>query len=197
MTDLFYGSVSAEELTVDPRELAARLCLSAPCELSEYSEYIKELGACAAPVYAIALVELLREGDKTVVGGVAIQSQGLSSLLKGCDRALLVAMTLGGEVDRLVLRKTARSVSEGFIYNAVASALAEALAETVSKIAAEKYGDVTARFSPGYGDLPLSVSSQILGLVDAERRLGIRTVSGLMVPKKSITAIIGVKSSSL
>ena len=72
--------------------------------------------------------------------------------------------------------------------------MAEALAERVSLIAKERYGDVTGRFSPGYGDLSLSVSCDILRLVDAERRLGIRMAGSLMIPKKSITAIMGVKA---
>ena len=49
------------------------------------------------------------------------------------------------------------------------------------------------RFSPGYGDLPLSVQPTVLAALDAQRRLGITLSSSLlMTPTKSVTAIIGM-----
>ena len=53
------------------------------------------------------------------------------------------------------------------------------------------------RFSPGYGDLPLSVQPAFLAALDATRRLGITlTSSFLMVPTKSVTAFVGVARPS-
>jgi cobalamin-dependent methionine synthase I len=50
------------------------------------------------------------------------------------------------------------------------------------------------RFSPGFGDLPLTVQAEILGLLDAGRRMGITlSDSFLMAPSKSVTAIIGLE----
>ena len=49
---------------------------------------------------------------------------------------------------------------------------------------------VMPRRSPGYGDLPLSLSRTIINELDAPRRLGVSiTDSGLLVPSKSVTAI--------
>ena len=46
------------------------------------------------------------------------------------------------------------------------------------------------RRSPGYGDLPLSLSRTILDALDAPRRIGVSiTDSNLLVPSKSVTAI--------
>ena len=49
------------------------------------------------------------------------------------------------------------------------------------------------RFSPGYGDFPLNVQEDILSALEAGKRIGIKlTDSLLMVPTKSVTAVMGV-----
>ena len=46
------------------------------------------------------------------------------------------------------------------------------------------------RRSPGYGDLPLELSREIITCLDAPRKLGVSiTDSNLLVPSKSVTAI--------
>jgi cobalamin-dependent methionine synthase I len=55
-------------------------------------------------------------------------------------------------------------------------------------------GKHRARFSPGYADLPLSFTEEILRLTNAKRLMGI-TLSDtfLATPSKTVTAIIGLK----
>ena len=49
------------------------------------------------------------------------------------------------------------------------------------------------RFSPGYGDFSLSCQRAVLDALDAGKHLGIKlTDSFLMMPSKSVTAVIGV-----
>ena len=53
------------------------------------------------------------------------------------------------------------------------------------------------RYSPGYGDLPLAFQQDLFRALDCERRLGLTlTDSLLMVPSKSVTAIIGMKEKT-
>ena len=53
---------------------------------------------------------------------------------------------------------------------------------------------LVSRYSPGYGDFPLAAQRTLLGLLDASRQVGVSlTDSLLMVPSKSVSAIIGVK----
>lgn len=56
--------------------------------------------------------------------------------------------------------------------------------------------DITFRYSPGYGDLPLDVQSSFLRALDAQKKIGL-TVSenNLLFPRKSVTAIIGIINS--
>ena len=49
------------------------------------------------------------------------------------------------------------------------------------------------RRSPGYGDLPLELSREILARLDATRRIGVSlTDANLLVPSKSVTALCEV-----
>jgi cobalamin-dependent methionine synthase I len=49
------------------------------------------------------------------------------------------------------------------------------------------------RFSPGYGDWTLDNQPQVLQLAEAER-IGITlTESNIMIPRKSVSAVIGWK----
>ena len=49
------------------------------------------------------------------------------------------------------------------------------------------------RFSPGYGDLPLETQKTLLSVLDAGRKAGVSlTESFLMLPQKSVSAIVGL-----
>ena len=54
---------------------------------------------------------------------------------------------------------------------------------------------LVSRYSPGYGDWPLEAQRRLFELLDAPRKAGVSlTDSLLMVPSKSVSAIIGVKT---
>jgi len=53
---------------------------------------------------------------------------------------------------------------------------------------------LVSRFSPGYGDLPLDYQRTLLSVLDTSRKIGVSlTDSLLMVPSKSVSAIVGVR----
>ena len=52
---------------------------------------------------------------------------------------------------------------------------------------------LTDRFSPGYGDLPIAEQPKFFALLDMTRRIGVSlTPTTIMVPRKSVTAIMGI-----
>ena len=56
---------------------------------------------------------------------------------------------------------------------------------------------LTSRYSPGYGDLPIESQHTILNLLDASRKIGVSlTGSLMMVPSKSVSAVIGVRRNA-
>ena len=101
--------------------------------------------------------------------------------------------TLGHGVDRLMAKEQHLSVTDAFAIDAMADALIESLCDEAEKRICKGLRTVP-RFSPGYADLPLGVGQRIVNLLGADMRLGIRfTESGLMIPKKSVSAIVCVK----
>ena len=52
---------------------------------------------------------------------------------------------------------------------------------------------LTPAFSPGYGDWDLAAQRQVLDLLQAPKRIGLTlTAGGMLVPEKSITALVGL-----
>ena len=108
-----------------------------------------------------------------------------------------MAATLGFEVERAMMRLSQRSATAEVIFNAACTALIEAVSDRCEGeivALARARGLVTSyRYSPGYGDFPLEQQPEVLGVLDAGTRLGITlTDSMLMLPKKSVSALIGL-----
>ena len=58
---------------------------------------------------------------------------------------------------------------------------------------AEEGSYLTPPFSPGYGDWDLSVQGRVLDLLTAHKRIGLTlTAGGMLVPEKSVTAVVGL-----
>lgn len=117
--------------------------------------------------------------------------------LEGAVEVVLFAATLGHGVDKELRRLGIIDPLNQVIFDATATALIEREADKIEAslrtAAADKGMFCSWRFSPGYGDLPLDVQPAFLAALNATRRLGITlTPSNLMVPTKSVTAIVGI-----
>ena len=132
---------------------------------------------------------VLQGSGVTLTGGLAAR------MLQSCDTALLLCCTLGIEFEQRLRAMERRDMGEAVILDACGSAWVESGCDAAeAEIAARFEGRyLTDRFSPGYGDLPLSLQPAVLAALDAEKRLGIHlSDSFLMTPSKSVTAVIGV-----
>lgn len=184
--------LDASRLRVDPAEAAARL--RTPKESvsgAAVSEALERLLPHVRPVFSYVTAAVNTDGDRLDVGFGPFVSSSLAARLSGCRECAVMALTLGAGTDRYLSRLSLTSPSAHFVADALASAIAEAAADEAEKIilAGRK---TPGRFSPGYGDFPLSLQPAVLALTDAGRLSGI-TVSPslLMSPMKSITAVIG------
>lgn len=132
----------------------------------------------------------------------AIWLKGLSGPLTGrdivrllapCDRVYLMACTLGPQAERWITLKSHLSPTAGLIADACASAYTEAWCDRCELEIRSRAGNLTFRYSPGYGDLPLSVQRVILDALVASKRIGLSlSDSDLLTPRKSVVAILGV-----
>lgn len=124
-----------------------------------------------------------------------ITSKALEKNLSGCSKVILFAATVGLPFDRLIMKYGKLSPAKGLIMQAFGAERIEALCdEFCEDIAKELGAQLKPRFSPGYGDLPLSFQREIFKVLDCPRKIGLSlNESLLMSPSKSVTAIVGIK----
>lgn len=162
---------------------------------------IAELQSAAAPKSVFQAFELSHLAEGTMkTGGVLIRSKNLARTLKGCTSVYLMAATLGVAVDRLITRASAVRMSDAVLYQAAAAAMIEAYCDEVNDTLREEAERVglycRPRFSPGYGDFRIEHQRDISRLLDTPRKIGLTvTESCLLVPIKSVTAVIGLSNS--
>lgn len=187
-----YFSIEKEKINIDEKELKRRLSVSGDFDISVYEKAVNDVLAESTPKACFVKVPVTADCDEISFPFVSFHSKDLSKNFSGCRDAFVFAVTLGHGVERLLSKMSRLSSADFFIYDAVGSALAERVCDIAEDIIK---GDTPCkpRFSPGYGDLPLSVQRDVLSALNAEKLLGITlTDSNLMVPQKSITAILGV-----
>ena len=113
--------------------------------------------------------------------------------LRGVEVVFLCG-TIGAEFDAWQRRLSALSAADALLSQQIGlEAVEKVMDELEKKAKAEVEAEgrkMLPRKSPGYGDLPLSLSRTILAELDAPRKIGVSiTDSDLLAPSKSVTAI--------
>lgn len=166
-----------------------------PAEVEEDISRCEQLILTTARPHAVwRYFEMLPDGG---FSGTAFRPQGkdVPALLKDCGGAILMAATLGSEAELLLRRSQIRNMGDAVILDAAASAAIENVCDNLCHDLAEQFKPkhLTDRFSPGYGDFPFSQQRDFFEILDITRRIGVSlSESGLMLPQKSVTALIGV-----
>ena len=140
---------------------------------------------------------------KTGPGGIELEGSSLrltgldiAEHLKGCRTAVLMAATLSGQADRMINGAAARDMTAGLVLDSCATAAIEQLCDDAEAEIRRQYPDsfFTARYSPGYGDLPLELQRDFLAVLDAPRKIGLcATETSILTPRKSVTAVFGIR----
>jgi len=135
-------------------------------------------------------------GDIIDLGFTSVSSRSLSNRLAGCEGIILFAATVGVGIDRLIARYSRVNPTRSLLLQSIGRERVEALCDLFEKEISDELsrrGFLTRpRFSPGYGDLPLSMQRDVFSALDCNRRIGLAlNDSLLMSPSKSVTAIIG------
>lgn len=160
----------------------------------------KELIRTAVPRFVWRRERLIRTGDVLSAGGVILAGNDIKAHLEECTHAVFMAATLSIQTDMLISRAQAVSMTDALILDTLGSAGIEQICGKAELLIKEqlqgKY--MTWRYSPGYGDFPIESQSELAALLDAQRKIGLTvTESSLMIPKKSVTAVIGIADKPL
>jgi hypothetical protein len=135
----------------------------------------------------------------TVLSPVPLMLQGtkIQRYLAGAVQIAIMAVTIGPTLEEEVTQQFSGSTyTAALLLDAAGTTAVEQTADAVCRIirhqAASSGLTTSDRFSPGYGDWGIAVQKEILELSYGSR-LGLTlTAAGMLVPRKSVTAVVGL-----
>jgi len=146
------------------------------------------------------------DSSTAAFGGVTVKSQSLACHLTDCRRIVLLAATLGTQADTLIRTLSVQDMEKAVIAQALCAAMLEAYCDSITDEIVSQNLSVSAplretlfrkipypttRFSPGYGDFDIVHQKDILKFLNCSR-IGLSMTDGYMlIPSKSVTAVIG------
>lgn len=140
-------------------------------------------------------VPVTEAADGVDLGVFFASGRSLAKNMAGCGRAILFAATIGTETELQRKRAAVTSPSRALVLDAIGTAAIESFCNALCDGWSREFDGsfLRPRFSPGYGDLPLALQRPLLSCLDSGRKAGIYlTEALLMVPQKSVTAIVGI-----
>lgn len=152
-----------------------------------------EVTAAAQPRLVYRRLKL----ENGTIPGLPLEGEDMRQLLSGCREAVLMAVTLGPRVEQLLMRREVTDMADAVIMDACASTAVENVCDHFEfDLRDQLKGEgryLSDRFSPGYGDLPLNTQPRLCAALDTARRIGLTVnPSNILVPRKSVTAILGI-----
>lgn len=127
--------------------------------------------------------------------GIFPPSETAKTWTEACENITVFAATVGLGIDRLINRYASVSTAKALLFQAIGAERIEALCDLFCE---EQRGNGQSgrRFSPGYGDFPLTAQREMFALLNPPKHIGVTlTDSLLMSPTKSVTAAFGIKSA--
>lgn len=142
-------------------------------------------------------VSLVENGVKLLGTSILLTGNDIKEHLKDSKECILMGVTIGGNIEKRINLYGKTNLTKSLILDSCATTAVEEICDKVEDyIKGEAIGNgesTTFRYSPGYGDLSLDVQKDIINTLKAEKTIGL-TVSAhnLLMPRKSVTAIIGL-----
>ena len=160
---------------------------------------IETAKSVCSPKFTHMISDVEFNTDAIFLSGTSIQLTGndIKKHLTGAKKCIILACTLGTAFETELMRIQAKSVTDSVIFDAVGNAYIESFADSCENKLLKPYRDggyySKYRYSPGYGDLPIELQNDILSALSAQKRIGLSvTDTNILIPRKSITAFIGI-----
>lgn len=151
--------------------------------------------------YAIKKSKSSNEKGEIYIEGtnLILKSNDIYNLLLECDECILMSTTLGLGIEKEIRKLSYIDLTQGIIVDACSTAAIEEfcdiLQENISQELLKENKYITYRYSPGYGDLPIEINIDINNLLNSQKEIGLTVTSdGIMIPRKSVVAIIGISN---
>ncbi len=169
---------------------------------ADFPEHILE-EACAdgllhARPRAVWKIYVYAAASRKIIGETPLRLTGnaITAHLASATEVAVLAVTIGGDLEKAVSNYFADGdYTRGLLLDAAGTAAVEAAADAVNALiaaqAARRGFTALTRFSPGYGDWPLTDQPAIVALAGGGIDLTV-TATAMLVPRKSVTAVIGL-----
>ncbi|MEG0570517.1 MAG: methionine synthase [Oscillospiraceae bacterium] len=155
----------------------------------------------SGPAYLYSYFDIEKKDDGILVCDTPLLLRGksISYHLKSCGKIALLCVTLSNAIDRVIMQAKFDVLKQLFL-DVAASVYIEQICERVFEMIKDENPDLflTKRYGVGYGDLSLIYQQDVLTILNAQKRIGVMaTADGILTPRKSITAIVGLSSSEI
>ncbi|MFC1950948.1 vitamin B12 dependent-methionine synthase activation domain-containing protein [Chloroflexota bacterium] len=165
--------------------------------IDEYIEHSDEF-IFPCTTYTILDVELVLGTRTFIEGSITFDSKVVSQLLRKCQQVALFVATISKDFEGI-----ACGLSEDglLLQSAVLDAIGSNAVEKVADFVCGNIADIAAwhglvaskrRFSPGYCDWNVEQQKMLFEAVDGEKAGVELTETCLMLPRKSISGIVGI-----
>ncbi len=154
-------------------------------------ECIKEVKELSLFKYIHKLIHLSHLPLKVNELDMVLESKDLQLYLGECQKAILIACTLGSEVDRKLKYYEYYDMSKAVVFDAVCNAYLEECADAYEETL--NINPRTYRLCPGYGDIPLEYNKKFASFLQVDKHLLVSiNHGGIFVPLKTMVGIIGI-----
>lgn len=179
----------------DERSNSIRLALN---------ECMRKARSLSVPKYAFVEKKITEFGEDytEIEGGIKFYTKKTTIYIRGAWGLVLFLATIGDGIEKEAsLLTSGKDPLKGYLLDRIGSFAIESLAENMEKRLRKDYSinkkSVSSRFSPGYCDWPIEDQFKMVKLVDFSKAGVTLTEGCMMVPKKSISAIVAIADEGI
>ena len=167
--------------------------------VSLVEEYLEHSQHLIDAVYSYTVRDVILADESLVVieDMVTFRSKVIARLLGSCQKVVIFALTIGEHLEEMAGRLAEDGlILQAMVLDSIGSVTTEKLADfvgdSIGEIAQAQGLYSSRRFSPGYCDWPVDEQKMLFQSMDGHSA-GITLTDGcLMLPRKSISGIIGL-----
>ncbi|MFC2043854.1 vitamin B12 dependent-methionine synthase activation domain-containing protein [Chloroflexota bacterium] len=169
--------------------------------VNDFIEYAYQFFAPSF-LYTVNDIKLVEGTNVLLEDGVVFKSEVIAGLLEKADKVATFVLTIGKYLEDAVAQLAQGGlVLQSTILDAIGSDAAEKLADSVesqiSEVAHNQGLTISRRFSPGYCDWDVSQQKMVFETMKGDSAGIHLTDSCMMLPRKSISGIIGIGSHDI
>ena len=121
---------------------------------------------------------------------LSLEYPDLIDLFDSCDKVVVIACTLGIELDKLLRYYTMIDMTK------MTSSYIEIKCDEFEE--KQNFGKRTFRFCPGYGNVPLELNHKLANALNCNKHIGLTVQeNNLLLPQKSMIGLIGIGDEKL